>query len=228
MKIESNRLKRGILQEAMAVPDDVKKAQKRIHDKKYRAVNKEKIAIRKKKYAAANADKERARKKTYHAANKEKIAVKGKTYYEKNRAQVLAKKKEYNHKHKKVILAKSKSWHLANRAFKNAYDRACYARKKAIAANKVPPPLPKLADFRAQHEASGSVAPATSTDAAPELTEEDPHPLAATTKNFLVAMTTFLPRRSSWSPSPTSILSTCASVDPSRAATSAPSSSRMR
>ncbi|EQC40575.1 hypothetical protein SDRG_02463 [Saprolegnia diclina VS20] len=110
----------------MTVTDDVQKARKRIHNKKYRAANREKIAVKGKAYYAANADKERARKKTYHAANKEKLAV--------------------------------------------------------VSSGKIPPPLPKLADLRAQHEASGNVAPATSTDAAPELTEEDPHPLAATTK----------------------------------------------
>ncbi|KDO19547.1 hypothetical protein SPRG_15184 [Saprolegnia parasitica CBS 223.65] len=126
----------------------------------------------------------------------DKIAAKKKAYYEKNRAQALTKQKEYRHKNKDDCLAKKKAWYMANRAPLAAYYRARRARKKAIAAGEVPPPMPKIADFRAQHEASGCVAPAASTRAAtlaPELSDEEDddvlHPLAATTKK--VAMVSF-------------------------------------
>ncbi|EQC31390.1 hypothetical protein SDRG_10991 [Saprolegnia diclina VS20] len=191
----------------MAVTDDAKKARKRsadktyaaanaerkrARDKMYYAANKEKILLKVKAYQAANKVQMRSRKKAYYAANKEALVAKSKAYKKMHRAQERVKAKEYRQKNKQVRQVQDKAWRMANRAYKNAYDRAVRARKKVIAAGKVPPPLPKLADFGAQRKASGRIGPAASTDAASELPEEEddaPHPLAATTKK--VGMVTF-------------------------------------
>ncbi|EQC38983.1 hypothetical protein SDRG_03936 [Saprolegnia diclina VS20] len=162
----------------------------------------------------------RAACKKYVAANKEKLRMKDKMRYASRKARMLATKKQaYRQKHKEALQAKNKAWSVANREFKSAYKRARRARKKAIAAGKVPLPLPKAADFRAAQATSNQVVSAMSTAPAyfaAELLDKDdqlddvPHPLAATTKK--VVMISFTNEHPS----------ACASVGQSRSATSAP------
>lgn len=75
------------------------KAKKKVYNKRYNRLNKDKIKLHKKEYRLLNKDKIKKQKKEYNRRNKNKIIIQQKKYRLENRNKIRERNKEYNKKY---------------------------------------------------------------------------------------------------------------------------------
>jgi hypothetical protein len=111
------------------------KEEKKIYDKQYYILNKDKINIRNKKWDYSNKEKMQIYLKKWYCDNKDNRKIKMAEWYSDNKEKVKKCQKEYYSLNKKARTESIKKWRNANKEAMEVYRKEYRKRNPMIAKN---------------------------------------------------------------------------------------------